>query len=71
VVCGWCVSFTPAVTLGGEGGALNIYGHLYNEMQDEAAQLMDELVMPTCPQLHPKNESLPSNLVAEQAQPQM
>jgi hypothetical protein len=27
-------------------------------MQDEAAQLMDELVTPICTQLHPKNESL-------------
>jgi integrase len=37
---------------------MDIYGHLYNEMQDEAAQLMDELVTPICTQLHPKNESL-------------
>ncbi len=29
----------PSVTL-------NIYGHLYNEMQDEAAKLMDDLVTP-------------------------
>ena len=36
---------------------MDIYGHLYNEMQDEAAQLMDELVTPICTQLHPKNES--------------
>ena len=44
---------------------MDIYGHLYNEMQDEAAQLMDELVTPICTQLHPKNESL----LSEQAQP--
>jgi hypothetical protein len=25
---------------------MDIYGHLYNEMQDEAAQLMDEIVTP-------------------------
>ena len=25
---------------------LDIYGHLYHEMQDEAARLMDELVSP-------------------------
>jgi hypothetical protein len=37
-------------------------------MQDEAAQLMDELVTPICTQKHPKNESLPSNTVAKQAQ---
>lgn len=36
---------------------MDIYGHLSNEMQDEAAQLMDELVTPICTQLHPKNES--------------
>jgi hypothetical protein len=33
---------------------MDIYGHLYNEIQDEAAQLMDELVTPICTQLHPK-----------------
>ena len=44
---------------------MDIYGHLYNEMQDEAAQLMDELVTPICTQLHPKNESL----LEKQAQP--
>ena len=44
---------------------MDIYGHLYNEMQDEAAQLMDELVTPICTQLHPKNESP----LAERAQP--
>lgn len=44
---------------------MDIYGHLYNEMQDEAAQLMDELVTPICTQLHPKNESL----LIEQAKP--
>ena len=44
---------------------MDIYGHLYNEMQDEAAQLMDQLVTPICTQLHPKNESL----LQEQAQP--
>ena len=43
---------------------MDIYGHLYNEMQYEAAQLMDELVTPICTQLHPKNESL----LNEQAQ---
>jgi integrase len=36
---------------------MDIYGHLYNEMQDEAAQVMDELVTPICTQLHPKNEN--------------
>jgi integrase len=36
---------------------MDIYGHLYNEMQDEAARLMDELVTPICTQLHPKKES--------------
>jgi integrase len=45
---------------------MDIYGHLYNEMQDEAAQLMDELVTPICTQLHSKNESL----LEKQAQPQ-
>jgi len=44
---------------------MDIYGHLYNEMQDEAAQLMDELVTPICTQLHPKNESP----LEERAQP--
>jgi integrase len=37
---------------------MDIYGHLYNETQDEAAQLMDELVTPICTQLHQKNKSL-------------
>jgi integrase len=37
---------------------MDIYGHLYNEMLHEAAQLMDELVTPICTQLHPNNESL-------------
>ena len=45
---------------------LDIYGHLYNEMQDAAAQLMGELVTPISTQLHPKSESL----LVEQAQPQ-
>jgi hypothetical protein len=35
---------------------MHIYGHLYNEIQDEAAQLMDELVTPIYTQLHPKND---------------
>lgn len=37
---------------------MDIYGHLYNEMQDEAARLMDDLVRAISTQLHPKNESL-------------
>jgi hypothetical protein len=40
------------------GITMDIYGHKYNEMQDEAAHMMDELVTSICTQLHSKNESL-------------
>jgi integrase len=44
---------------------MDIYCYLYNEMQDEAAQLMDQLVTPICTQLHQINESP----LKERAQP--
>jgi len=47
----------PSVTL-------DIYGHLYNEMQEEASRLMDELVSPV-------KVSLPTKVLQETSSGEM
>jgi integrase len=39
--------------------ALDIYGHLYHEMQNEAAKVMDELVTPIKVDLTESNQEIP------------